>query len=98
MTAFVISINGRQVWTAGIGSRGVLGASVSWIGMDASPDGMPAEVCVAHVGGHDQHTDEHVNWTMPLLAPGDVVTIAIVEADRVDPPTGRYASGDPDAG
>jgi hypothetical protein len=93
MKAFVVSVNGRRLWTAGIGPAGVLSAIVNWVGSPEGEapdaDGDADEGFFGHLGGLDTRTDEMVDWEMPALKRGDVVTIELVEVDRVDPESCR---------
>jgi hypothetical protein len=87
MKAFVVSLNGRNICTAGVGPEGVLTTSVYWVGGGPRPDAHGD--LRMHVGGLDSRTDEHVDWPVPELAVGDEVTIRIIEVERVDPEGGR---------
>ncbi len=88
MKAFIIHLNGKRLWTVGIGPSGVLTTDVTWVG------GIPKRTdegdLIFHVGGLDSRTDEHVKWNVPELKVGDKVTVKIVETDKVDPESKRY--------
>jgi hypothetical protein len=46
-----------------------------------------------HLGGLSEAPGlqaEHLRWALPDLAPGDIVTIEVVEAEAVDPPAHRF--------
>lgn len=85
MIAFVISVNGRQVGTIGVGDSGVLSAIVRWAGRAGEPGDLGLDI-----GGLDTRTDEHIRWPhAPEIKLGDTVTIQVIEADTVDTPTDR---------
>jgi hypothetical protein len=87
MKAFVVSVNGRRLRTAGIGPNGVLTAIVDWVGSGPKRDA--GGHFGFHVGGLDSRTGERVDWTTPQLKVGDSVTVKIVEAEEVDPEARR---------
>lgn len=82
MKAFLVSVNGKRLWTAGVGPDGVLTTIVNWVGGGSrrTADG----AFHFHVGGLDNRTGEHVDWETPGLGVGDTVTVEIIEAERVD--------------
>ena len=83
MKAFMVSVNGRHVCTAGIGPDGLLSTILNWVGGGPRRD---AEGHFRlHVGALDSRTNEHVRWHTPDMKVGDEVTIRIIEADQVDP-------------
>lgn len=85
MIAFVISLNGQQVGTIGVGDSGVLSAHVTWTGRPEEPGDLDLGI-----GGLDTRTDEHIRWPRPPeIKVGDTVTIQVIEADTVDAPTDR---------
>jgi hypothetical protein len=88
MKAFMVSVNGRHVCTAGIGPNGVLSTILSWVGGGPAL-GVEGEFRL-HVGGLDTRTDEHVKWITPELAVGDEVTVRVVEVEQVDPEVSRH--------
>ena len=96
MKAFVVSVNGKRVCTAGVGAKGVLSACIDWTGgySERYPDNEPG----LNVGGIDGRTDEHVTWAVPALKVGHTVTVEIVEADCADPETERYVPELPEEG
>lgn len=82
MKAFMVSVNGRHICTAGIGLDGVLSTILSWAGGEPHL-GAEGEFHL-HIGGLDCRTDEHLNWPAPEVAVGDEITIRIIEAEHVD--------------
>jgi len=86
--AFVVTVNGRRLCTAGIGLDGVLTTIVNWVGSGTQRDS--GGHFGFHVGGLDSRTGEHVNWTTPQLKVGDRVTVEIVEVEEVDPEARRH--------
>jgi hypothetical protein len=87
MKAFMVSVNGRHVCTAGIGPNGVLSTMLTWVG--GGPRRDPEGAFHFSVGGLDSRTDEHVDWTTPELAVGDEVTVRVVEVEQIDPEVSR---------
>jgi hypothetical protein len=85
--AFSVSVNGRHVCTAGIGSNAGLIVAVHWLGgFLAGADGHLG----VHVGGLDDDARQHVRWAVPPLKVGDRVSVELVRAEAVDPPPLRY--------
>ena len=88
MKAFVVSVNGKRLWTVGIGPNGVFSVIV---GCGIGGPRRPADGFFHfHVGGLDARTDEHVEWKTPGLDVGDSVTVELVDAAKVDPETRRF--------
>jgi hypothetical protein len=87
MKAFVVTVNGQRLCTAGIGPNGVLSAGIHWVG--GGPNRDAEGIFGFHVGGLDSRTSEHVDWTTPELKVGDSITLEIIEADEVDPEARR---------
>jgi len=95
LKAFVVSVNGRRLCTAGVGPEGVLSAIVTWVGRGSR---RPAEGKFdLHVGGLDSRTGEHLGWKTPRIRVGDSVTVKLVETERVDAESKRYVP-DPSGG
>jgi hypothetical protein len=86
--AFAVYLNGRRLWTAGVGSAGVLTTIVTWATKKSARSG--AADFHVHVGGIDAATDEHVTWKTPRLKVGDKIIVKVVETDEVDRPTRRF--------
>jgi hypothetical protein len=84
MKAFEVLINGHHVCLAGIGGDGVLTAIVNWVGDRSNRENM-----FLSVGGLDGTTDEYTDWAVPTIGVGAEITIRVVEATTVDPPTAR---------
>jgi hypothetical protein len=80
MRAFVITVNGTTVCTAGV-ATGVLTATV----LKRSYYCYPLSEFLMQVGALDTNTDENLEWSVPDLNIGDEVTIKIVECTQVDP-------------
>ena len=81
--AFVVSVNGRKICTAGIGPDGVLSTIIHWVGGGAR---RPSEGAFGfRVGGLDSRSNEHVDWDTPAVNVGDVICVHIVETEVVDP-------------
>lgn len=81
MKAFEIHLNGQHFCTIGVGEDGILTAIVTWvIGDHRKNSGL-----TCHVGGVDGATDEHLDWQMPAIKPGDEVLIKVIEAEGIVP-------------
>jgi len=77
MRALDVSVNGRHVCVAGIGS-GVLAAHVTRTGDDHTES---IRFAVGGLeGGH------YLQWLVPAIGVGDEVTIRVVEVPVADPP------------
>lgn len=88
MKAFLVRVNGKRLCIAGVGPLGVLTAAVYWVG--GGPQRRKEEHFGFHIGGLDNRTGEHLDYTTPQLRVGDKVSIEIVETEVVDPETKRY--------
>ena len=93
MIAFEISIDGQRACTAGVSPSGVASVIATWV---RRPSGEPAdgleEELTLEVGGlaHDPDgASVHLSWLRQPLKPGQHVTIAVLEAEVVDPPRQR---------
>ena len=85
MIAFVVSVNGQQVCTIGVGDSGMVGTNIFWVGQSGEPGRLSLDV-----GGLDTRTDEHIRWPdPPEIKVGDTITVQVIETDTVDPPTAR---------
>lgn len=88
MKAFAVSVNGKRLWTAGIGPNGVFNVIVGCC------VGGPRHAAEGdfhfHIGGLDGRTDEHVKWKTPHIGIGDSVTVEIVEVEEIDRETTRF--------
>ncbi len=90
MKAFVVSVNGRKICTAGIGPNGVLSAILHWVG--GGPK-RPSEGAFGfRVGGLDSRANEHFDWDTPAVNVGDVICVHIVETEVVDRECRRESS------
>jgi hypothetical protein len=84
MKAFAISVNGKRCCTIGVGTSGVLSATLIWVspGFEDRFD--------LHASGLAGSTNEHLTWAVPSIEMGDQVTLEITEADNFDEPFDRY--------
>ena len=103
MIAFEITINGKNVCTAGIGERGVLYtdliSTLLWVkrNPDLRSEDMPEEewieeeleLSVRGVISHDKNVNEHLRWIVPSLSIGDEIVIRILNQPACDEPTER---------
>jgi hypothetical protein len=83
MRAFVVSVNGQQLCTAGIGANGVLSSNVSWTGREGSGG------FHMHVGGLDSSSNQHLQWPVKEIGVGDEIVTRIVETEEIDDPLSR---------
>jgi len=84
MRAFEISLNGKKLCLAGIGSDGVLSTIVNWVAKRGEGD------LFLEVGGLITPPNEHVSWEQQKpLRVGDRIQVKIVETNSVDEPKRR---------
>jgi hypothetical protein len=83
MRAFVVSVNGKQLCTAGIGAEGVLSSHVTWSGREGSSN------FHMHVGGLETASNQHLNWPVTVIGVGDEIVTRIIETQTVDDPLSR---------
>ena len=92
MLAFDVAVNGTRHCLAGVGTRGILSAFVTYYRVPPDDD-LPdlGRAVHLHVSG-TRGDGTRVQWPRGSaadptvrLAPGDVVTIRVVEADAADP-------------
>jgi len=95
MLSFAVALNGTSVCRAGVGKAGVLSTTVTWVGRSPKaerPGGRTKKgVTELRVGGlYTTKGDQvFVEWLTRALAPGDEVTLRVLEADVVDPPSSK---------
>lgn len=93
MRAFVLYLNGKKLATAGVGTRGVLSANITWVGRDNPRAGSRrttrTEELSVVLGGLDTTTDEHLRWRQSKLQIGDEVCLKVVEVESVNRPRHR---------
>ena len=100
MIAFDVFLNRKKLARAGVGSDGVLTAVTTWVRRRASRTAgkqrqaqwdRDLSFCLA--GYRSTHGDvgEHFKWEDRKLKPGDVLTIKVITATRVDEPRRRMA-------
>jgi hypothetical protein len=82
MRAFKVSLNGTNLFVAGVGDTGVLSAIVNWVANDQAED------LFLQVGG--LANQQNIDWTgVKRLRVGDEIRVRIVEASSVDKPIRR---------
>ena len=84
MIAFVVSVNGKRICTAGIRDGGIATVDMSWVAKSPKNNGL-----LFHVGGIETSTNEILDWDVPKLKLGDKITVEITETDQVDPSPDR---------
>ena len=90
MTVFDVFVNDRKICRAGVGARGVLSATVTWVRLTGTAQGTarrlkePSEQTGLAVGGLSKGI--HRRWPSRDLTTGDRVTIAIASARTFDRP------------
>jgi hypothetical protein len=99
MLAFEISIDGRKMCTMALTDLDVATVTTTWVRRPA-PDPVSGDPSTASpeselkldVGGLQRDADGasvHLRWLHQALAPGQRITLAIVETDDGDPPRSR---------
>jgi hypothetical protein len=98
MIAFDVFLNRKKLARAGVGSDGVLTAMTTWVRRRASQTGRKQRQwdrdLSFSLGGYrstNGEVGEHFKWEDRKLKPGDVVTIKVITAARVDEPRRRVA-------
>ena len=100
MIAFDVFLNRKKLARAGMGSDGVLTAMVTWVRRRSSrPNGKrrqpqwERDLSFSLAGYKSTNGDvgEHFKWEDRKLKPGDVLTIKVITAARVDEPKRRTA-------
>ena len=98
MIAFDVFLNGKKLARAGVGSNGVLTAITTWVRRRASQTGRKrrqwdGDLSFSLGGYRSTNGDvgEHFKWEDRKLKPGDVLTIKVTTAARVDEPRRRIA-------
>lgn len=91
MRAFVVSVNGKKLCTAGIGANGVLSSNVSWTGREGSGG------FHMHVGGLDSSSNQHLSWPVKEIGVGDEIVTHIIETEEIDDPLSRRARAEIEA-
>jgi len=85
MIGFRVSLNGKRLYTAAAGERGVLTAGVTWVFREAPGVKNRSDLSL-HVGGLSK--DAHLSWPAPRkLKVGDRVVVTVVDTTRPDPPS-----------
>ena len=83
MRAFIVSVNGKRLCTAGIATDGVLSSHVTWSGREGSGG------FHMHVGGLEIASNEHLSWPVKEIGVGDEIVTRIIETETVDDPLSR---------
>ena len=105
MIAFDVFLNRKKLARAGVGSDGVLTAMTTWVHRRAPRTaGKPRQPqrdrdLSFSLGGYrstNGDVGEHFRWEDRKLKPGDVLTIKVITAVRVDEPRRRVAE-DPES-
>ena len=100
MIAFDVFLNRKKLARAGMGPDGVLTAMVTWVRRRSSrPNGKRPQpqwerdlsFSLAGYRSTNGEVGEHFKWEKRQLKPGDVLTIKVIAAVRVDEPRRRIA-------
>ena len=98
MIALDVFLNRKKLARAGVGSDGVLTAITTWARRRSSRTDRKRSQgnrdLSFSLGGYRRTNDnisEHVKWENRKLKPGDVLTIKVITAERVDEPRCRVA-------
>lgn len=96
MIAFDVFLNRKKIARAGVGSDGVLTAMTTWVCRRAARKGGKRRQgdrdLSFSLGGYrsiNGDVGEHFKWEDRKLKPGDVLTIKVITAARVDEPRRR---------
>lgn len=96
MIAFDVFLNRKKLVRAGVGSDGVLTAITTWVRRRAAEsDGKrprwdrDLSFNLSGYRSNDDEVGEHLTWEDKRLKPGDVLTIKVITAARVDEPKRR---------
>lgn len=96
MIAFEVFLNRKKLARAGVGSEGVLTAITTWVRHRAPQSGgkrqqSDRDLSFSLAGYQSSNGDvgKHLNWEDRKLKPGDVLTIKVITAARVDEPRRR---------
>ncbi len=85
MLCFQVDLNGARFCTAGIDSKCVLSAHVTFVDV-VNPGSAPRRTLDLTVGGLDTATKQSIHWGRAALAVGDRIGFTILNADSADPP------------
>lgn len=103
MIAFDVFLNRKKLARAGVGSDGVLTAMTTWVRRRAPRTAgkrrqRDRDLSFSLGGYRSTNGDvgEHFRWEDRKLKPGDVLTIKVITAVRVDEPRRRVAE-DPES-
>jgi hypothetical protein len=100
MIAFDVFLNGKKLARAGMGSDGVLTAMTTWVRRRLSRTNEKGrqpqwdrDLSFSLAGYRSTNRDvgEHFKWEDRKLKAGDVLTIKVITAARVDEPRRRIA-------
>jgi hypothetical protein len=98
MIAFDVLLNRKKIARAGVGSNGVLTAITTWVRRRAPESGgkrprwdRDLSFNLSGYRSTNGNVGEHFKWEDRRLKPGDVLTIKVINATRVDEPKRRIA-------
>jgi hypothetical protein len=97
MIAFEVFLNRKKVARAGVGSDGVLTAVTTWVRRSTGWTGgrrwdQDLNFSLGVYRSTNGDAGEHFKWEDRKLKPGDVLTIKVITAARVDEPRRRIAA------
>jgi hypothetical protein len=88
MIALQVNLNGERVCTAGLGSYGLVGSSISWRRITV-PDSDEIQECLVLIVSGLATEGGHQQWAYRTLAVGDRLRTTIVETGSPDSPIER---------
>jgi hypothetical protein len=86
MTGFQVFINGKSIYTAGIGDLGVMQAVIDWACLPTKRGPLFKHLLITTSTAKDSSNHPRQYWPIAPLKIGDEVTIKIVEVESADPP------------
>ena len=84
MVGFEILVNGKRLYTIGIGDFGVMTASVMHARVQTKAGPIFDEIHVNGQGSKSEDKEAWV-WDREVLKVGDEVTVRVIKTDSVDP-------------
>ena len=91
MRALEIIVNGRRVCLARLPVERMLSVALNFLGESSIPGGPSSATYSGGMGVGGREGDDLLSWKCPHLAPGDEITLRVVETDDTeDQPTRQH--------